>query len=803
MDVNYFQNKKLTVLLAAFFIFICATPILMAQNPDTLLITDDALGQPGDTVSVYVEMANHSDSVGGILLILRYNPNIVQTDASLVLRGVRLSPLMEVVKTIYSESGIARILIYDPYGTSIIPIGSGPIMEVKFVIQANVPDGHYPIWFETDTTSGEYPNTMSDWLGYMIFPDLVDGSVGVYGGPHNDPPVFESLPSQVQGEIQSQVRIEVNATDPNGDAVTLTTEHNLTGAVFSTVGGSGTFTWTPTADGQYKVYFIASDDWISTRDSVFINIGGEINSAPVIYQVGTQSVAEGAHLEFQVKAYDVDGDFITLDVVNRPMNSTFTGVQGDSVVSDTFYFDPDFSQGPDTITVIFRAQDAYNHITDLNVTIIILDAPNDILEFEDRQGALPGSLGRSLIVNLKNAKPLYGLQFDLLYDPEVLDIFTVSPDSTRAFDMAFFSRVIEDGRYRVMIYSPGLDTIPTGIGKIVEFGLDVDPSAVIGPSEVTFDSATSVQDSAGGSKEMLFVPGFYTIDVLGDANLDCFVSVGDCVAIVAHVIGWIELDLRAFDAADYNRDGDVRIIDLMEVTNSIMGISIPPSPPIASAGDVELLRDDLYPGFIGEVPLWLNLEAEAAAVQFTIEYDPSEVHIYEVKPGEMISNLELKYTDTGDKIKAAIYNFDRSVFGPTSGELVNFDMEYIGNDTDPKTAIRLTDFEIVSVDAFLLGVDILGELPVEFRLSQNYPNPFNANTIISFDMPVSSFVRVDVYNVLGQVVKELYSGYLEAGPHQVIWNGSGSNGMDVTSGIYFYRFQADGFDKSKKMLLVK
>jgi hypothetical protein len=135
--------------------------------------------------------------------------------------------------------------------------------------------------------------------------------------------------------------------------------------------------------------------------------------------------------------------------------------------------------------------------------------------------------------------------------------------------------------------------------------------------------------------------------------------------------------------------------------------------------------------------------------------------------------------------------------------LVNLDIDVIGNDVNSASAVRLTDFEIVNVGAFQLNVDIRGELPEVYELHQNYPNPFNAKTTISFDLPYSSSVRVNIYNVLGQEIKEITNGFIEAGHHQVTWDGKNSDGEDVTSGVYFYRINAEDFNKTKKMLLVK
>ncbi len=80
----------------------------------------------------------------------------------------------------------------------------------------------------------------------------------------------------------------------------------------------------------------------------------------------------------------------------------------------------------------------------------------------------------------------------------------------------------------------------------------------------------------------------------------------------------------------------------------------------------------------------------------------------------------------------------------------------------------------------------------------NYPNPFNPSTEISFYLPQTSDVRLDVYNIAGQVVATLVNGVMEAGGHTVRWDGT-----DLASGVYLYRIQAGDYTDSKKMLLLK
>lgn len=89
-------------------------------------------------------------------------------------------------------------------------------------------------------------------------------------------------------------------------------------------------------------------------------------------------------------------------------------------------------------------------------------------------------------------------------------------------------------------------------------------------------------------------------------------------------------------------------------------------------------------------------------------------------------------------------------------------------------------------------------IPKQYSLEQNYPNPFNPLTYISFSLPKAGDVRLAVYDVKGQKVKELINGYRPAGQHQYIFNGEG-----LSSGLYFYRIEAGSFSAVKRMLLIK
>ena len=93
--------------------------------------------------------------------------------------------------------------------------------------------------------------------------------------------------------------------------------------------------------------------------------------------------------------------------------------------------------------------------------------------------------------------------------------------------------------------------------------------------------------------------------------------------------------------------------------------------------------------------------------------------------------------------------------------------------------------------------------PTSFTLSQNYPNPFNPRTQIRFDLPVKTHVSLTVYNVLGQRVNSLVDEVLSSGQYVVDWDGADQSGSAVSSGIYFYRIEAETFTETRKMVLLK
>lgn len=94
--------------------------------------------------------------------------------------------------------------------------------------------------------------------------------------------------------------------------------------------------------------------------------------------------------------------------------------------------------------------------------------------------------------------------------------------------------------------------------------------------------------------------------------------------------------------------------------------------------------------------------------------------------------------------------------------------------------------------------NISGEVPSGYDLSQNYPNPFNPSTKIRFSLPKSNFVKLNIYNALGQRVSQMLNRVLDPGTYEVNWHAH-----EFAAGVYFYTIEAGDFVQTKKMVLVK
>ena len=136
-----------------------------------------------------------------------------------------------------------------------------------------------------------------------------------------------------------------------------------------------------------------------------------------------------------------------------------------------------------------------------------------------------------------------------------------------------------------------------------------------------------------------------------------------------------------------------------------------------------------------------------------------------------------------------------------SGQPVSNAQVRLFDPTDLSRSIRATTDE---TGYFALPLAALSPTaqPQQFYLGQNYPNPFNPSTIIPYRLPVSTHVRLEVLNILGQRLATLVDAERPAGFHTVTWDGTDASGRAVAAGVYLYRVVGDGVHLTRSMVLL-
>lgn len=179
----------------------------------------------------------------------------------------------------------------------------------------------------------------------------------------------------------------------------------------------------------------------------------------------------------------------------------------------------------------------------------------------------------------------------------------------------------------------------------------------------------------------------------------------------------------------------------------------------------------------------------------------------DVVAGDSIYSVQFTYTTddvVGQEFKFGIGGGDNEG-GYGNNHIENIDVD------NPVVASQFGSIDPLFYDVWnydageRLSIEELeAALPSRFSLSDNYPNPFNPTTTINFTIPQGADVRLNIYNLLGELVATVHNEYAKPGTYQATWNGRDMNGQTAPSGIYFYELDAGAyFHQVKKMTLLK
>jgi len=203
------------------------------------------------------------------------------------------------------------------------------------------------------------------------------------------------------------------------------------------------------------------------------------------------------------------------------------------------------------------------------------------------------------------------------------------------------------------------------------------------------------------------------------------------------------------------------------------------------------------------------------AIQYAAQsIDPLEIRVYRGADAQFVL-----YEDEGDT-----YNYEKGQYslipftyneaskrltiGTRQGAYNNmlqnrtFDIVFVDNNHGGGLIVSSKYDTVVHYTGSVVITGVVNttsnRVPARFTLSQNFPNPCNPSTTINYQLPVTGFVRLKVYDVLGREIKTLVNIQQAPGTYSVTFNAEG-----LSSGVYFYRLQAGSFVQTKKLVVVK
>jgi len=297
----------------------------------------------------------------------------------------------------------------------------------------------------------------------------------------------------------------------------------------------------------------------------------------------------------------------------------------------------------------------------------------------------------------------------------------------------------------------------------------------------------------------------------GDVDSNGVVDSLDAVLILKHLVGEITLTPQQQTNADVSFDGTLSAWDASLIQQFAAGSigSLPHNNVVEATGTITM-TDMVVIGDQEEVALKLTNENNIYGFQLTVLYDPSDLEYQSAVWADAFKSFTPHVHNDSD---SGIIRFAGADSLPVHDApflvLLNFrvkDISVIDTTLVTLESLRWNEGPVIDPDAeseLITDVDEPGNrvgpgIPKKFSLHQNYPNPFNPTTLIRYELPKATDVRIDVYNVRGQRVAELMNGFMPAGVHELSFDAS-----SLSTGVYLYRIQTSEFQQMRKMLLVK
>ncbi|MDA0744992.1 MAG: hypothetical protein O2954_00615 [bacterium] len=298
----------------------------------------------------------------------------------------------------------------------------------------------------------------------------------------------------------------------------------------------------------------------------------------------------------------------------------------------------------------------------------------------------------------------------------------------------------------------------------------------------------------------------------GDTNADGMVGLVDAILVLRWIVGLDDPpDIRYRIIADANSNG-LDVGDAIRILRFAFGdlISLRADKRVQPwQPEAKLLRSSLVPLENSGYSLEVDIAPAEGAVggDLYLTYDPSvgQVNTFHIE-GLSAQAIYAANTETPGRVHIAFTD----PHGLSAQSALSLRLQLANGTSSEITRVDLTGrFYDASgplgPEEIRLSHPIEPPLPSEYNLLQNQPNPFNPSTTIGYELPEAGHMILRVYTATGQLVRTLMNSHVQAGRHEVQWDGLDNSGRRIGSGIYIYRLVVDGgkFAATRRMIHLK
>jgi len=583
---------------------------------------------------------------------------------------------------------------------------------------------------------------------------------------------------------------------------------------------------------------ITVTDACGLSDQCTSNITVIMNTCPQIVRPLADTTTMCIYEDFcdTIEVIDADGDYIDMAVTYGELTAL---VDEPGHWLGLYCFNTeDYDCGEhNNYTVVVECDDGVcidEIITVYDITVL---GYIDISMDEDVM-ILPGSTGLvGVYLNTYDCLCIGGLAVSISYDASVLSIVDIYPTANLDYGNEYYyinQNAFGEGTIKFVYladlndqiyHGPLCEINPDEPILYMEFqvapgeypsGFEL-PICYVNPDDVTDNAVT---DSTGynlwGNTACVENPDSSQNDILmlnlecgsvivmnecdlqaGDLNLNNYpYEVGDVNVLIGYLTdpSENELSLAQLWASDVNGDSiRASIADLIYMLNVISGNNLGKVAPFNGLAEVII-------GQPNSGVTSINIQNDYAIGGLVLDLSIPDLANRQIEYNSDL-NMDMQATQTDNQLRLLVYSSNGTRINSGTTELLRI--------SNPDGAdIGTSEITVADAGGSLANANIVYELPLpeQFGISACYPNPFNPITKISFTMPSSEYITINIYDIGGRLVNKLVDGYYEAGYHEVIWNGTNSADQKISSGVYFAKLSSGNMNlptSVQKLVLLK